>query len=78
MKLSTICGHEKWAGFFGINENGDQPECTEEIEIEVKEDCIEREDENIRLNFSVECPGCGALLEWPHEWEIVPMPGGER
>jgi len=71
MKLSTICGHEKWAGFFGINENGDQPECTEEIEIDVEEDCIIKEDGYVRPAFSVECPGCGVLLEWPQEWEIV-------
>lgn len=71
MKIRTVCEHEIWAGFFGINENGDQPECCEEIELEVEEDCIESKDGCIRPSFSIDCPKCGATLDWPQEWEIV-------
>jgi hypothetical protein len=70
-KLRTECGAELWAGFFGINTNGDQPECTEEIIEEVDEDCIERDESGIRPCYAVRCPKCGILLEWPQEWEIV-------
>jgi len=72
MKLRTTCEHMLWAGFFGINENGDQPECDTEIEEEIEEDCLETdEDGTIRPCYSVQCPKCGAWLEWPHAWEIV-------
>lgn len=70
MILITTCGNEIWSGFFGINANGDQPECGCEIEIEVDDDCIEYEGKTLRPAFSVQCPKCGAYLEWPQEWEI--------
>lgn len=70
-KLRTTCERELWAGFFGINENGDQPECSTEIEIEVEEEDIERDKQGIRPYFAVECPKCHGVLEWPHAWEIV-------
>ena len=71
MKLKTICERELFAGFFGINERGDQPECGTEIIIEVDEESIEREGDIIRPCFSVECPGCHACIDWPQEWEII-------
>ena len=72
VRLRTVCGRELWAGFFGINEHGDQPECYCEITEDVEEDSVERdEDGTVRPCYSVECPSCGGLLEWPHEWEII-------
>lgn len=71
MKLRTTCEAILWVGFFGINENGDQPECGCEIEEEVEDDCIDTESPGIRPSYSVRCPKCGSLLEWPHEWEII-------
>jgi hypothetical protein len=72
MKLSTTCEHTIWAGFFGINENGDQPECGEVIEIEVEEECVEVDRHgDVRPCFSVECPNCHNDLEWPQIWEVV-------
>jgi len=71
MKLRTTCEKEIWVGFFGMNANGDQPECLEEIEIEVDEDCIDEDHTGIRPSFTVECPKCHSLLEWPQVWEIV-------
>ncbi len=71
MKLQTTCEAEIWSGFFGINENGDQPECGAVIEEEVEEDCVERDEYGIRPCYSVRCPKCGILLEWPQEWEII-------
>ena len=70
VRLTTTCQRELWAGFFGYNANGDQPECPQEITVDVEEECVEREDGIIRPSFAVECPACGGLLEWPHEWEI--------
>ena len=72
MKLRTTCGHTIWAGFFGINEHGNQPECGEEIEIEVEEECIEVDKHgDTRPCFSVECSNCHNYLEWPQIWEVV-------
>jgi len=72
VKLETICEQELWAGFFGINANGDQPECGQEIIIEVEEDCIDTDDDgNIRPSYVVECPKCGALLDWPQVWTLI-------
>jgi hypothetical protein len=70
--LKTTCEGELWAGFFGINANGDQPECDAEITIEVEEDCTETDKYgNIRPSFSVECPKCHRDIDWPQEWEVV-------
>lgn len=71
MKLRTTCETELWAGFFGINENGDQPICNTEIEEEVEEDSIEQDEDGLRPCYAVRCPSCGSLLEWPQSWEIV-------
>jgi hypothetical protein len=72
IRMRTTCDHEIWAGFFGVDPNGTQPECGCEITIDVEPDCIEYEDGKMaRPSYSVECPKCKALLEWPQEWEIV-------
>jgi hypothetical protein len=76
MRLQTTCEHEIWSGFFGINANGDQPECQTEITIDVEDDCIVREEDTIRPSFSVDCPGCGATLDWPQEWITAPPEEG--
>lgn len=72
MKLSTTCEHVILAGFFGINENGHQPECGEEIEIQVEVESVETDEfGDTRPCFSVECPKCNNDLDWPQIWEIV-------
>jgi hypothetical protein len=72
VRLRTTCGRELWAGFFGINENGYQPECGCEITEDVEPESLERdEDGTVRPCYAVECPECKGLLEWPHEWEII-------
>jgi len=72
IRLRTICEGELWAGFFGINANGDQPECMEEIEIDVEDESIEVDsDGTIRPCYSIECPNCHRYLEWPQKWEVV-------
>jgi hypothetical protein len=71
MKLRTVCETELWAGFFWINENGDQPECGQEIEIEIDEDCIEEDEYGIRPASAIKCPKCHTWLVWPQEWEVV-------
>ena len=70
IRLRTTCERELWVGFFGYNENGDQPECTQEITIDVEPECVEKED-GIRPSFAVQCPSCKGWLEWPHEWEVI-------
>ena len=70
--LRTTCGAELWAGFFGIDCNGNQPECGHEFEIEVEEESVEIDKHgDIRVCFGIECPVCKTLLEWPQVWEIV-------
>jgi len=71
MKLRTVCEREIWSGFFGIDEYGTQPECGQEIEIEVEEDCIINDKYGIRPSFSVECPKCHGTIAWPQQWEVV-------
>jgi hypothetical protein len=71
VKIRTTCGMEIWSGFFGIDANGTQPDCMEEIEIEVEEESIEREGDAVKLCYSIACPKCGGLIEWPQEWEVV-------
>jgi hypothetical protein len=71
MKISTTCEQILWAGFFGNNPNGDQPECGTYIELDVEEDYIDKEEPGIRPSYSIRCPKCNALLEWPQEWEEV-------
>jgi hypothetical protein len=71
VRLSTVCGHTLWAGFFGIDQSGNQPECQCEIVEDVDVDCLEIDATGTRPCYSVECPSCGAVLEWPQEWEIV-------
>jgi len=75
--LQTTCEHELWAGFFGIDERGSQPECGQVVTVEIDdEDEIDAdEDGTIRPCFSVECPRCGGLLEWPQAWQRY-APGG--
>ena len=70
--LRTTCEMETPVGFFGINADGCQPDCGHEFEIEVEAESIETDDDGtIRPCYSVRCPKCKALLEWPQEWEVV-------
>ena len=73
MKLTTTCERILFAGYFGIDEIGTQPECGCVVEIEIEdkdvEECIEYDGDNIRPSFSVECPKCKTMLEWPQVWE---------
>jgi len=69
--IRTTCGCEGWAGFFGYNENGDQPECNADVVLEVEEDCLYEEDGRLYLAYDETCPVCGGNLVWPQEWEIV-------
>ena len=66
--LQTSCETELWAGFFGIDETGRQPECDQEILEELEEDGT------MRPCYSVQCPKCKTWLEWPHRWELLPQP----
>ena len=70
IQLETTCEQELWAGFFGINSNGDQPECGNFITEVVEEESIEFDETGIRPCYSVRCTKCGALLEWPQQWEL--------
>ena len=70
--LRTECTMELWAGFFGIDVNGTQPECGHEFEIEVEVDSLETSDDGtVRPCYGVHCPKCNSLLEWPQAWELV-------
>lgn len=70
--LRTTCEMEIWSGFFGIDCEGNQPECGCEVEIEVELESIEVDaDGTLRPCFGVQCPGCKCLLEWPQSWEVV-------
>ena len=69
--LETVCEAELWAGFFGIDETGSQPECNTTITEEVDEDCIDVDDEGVRPSYTVSCPKCGCSLEWPQTWTIL-------
>jgi hypothetical protein len=70
--LRTTCETELWAGFFGIDETGRQPECDQEILEELEEDSLEiEEDGTMRPCYSVQCPKCKTWLEWPHAWYLV-------
>lgn len=72
MVLRTECQNEMFAGFFGINADGMQPECGTVITEEVDGlDGFEADREGVRPAYAVTCPGCGCQLEWPHDWEIV-------
>ena len=72
IKLQTICTMELWAGYFGIDEDGNQPECGEVINIKVEQEDIETdEDGTIRPCYAIRCPKCKMNLEWPQAWETV-------
>jgi hypothetical protein len=74
VQLQTICEAELWSGFFGIDETGRQPECGCVITEQAEEDSIEvDQDGKMRPCYSVQCPQCGFLLEWPQAWEPVPV-----
>ena len=69
-----------WAGFFGIDTDGNQPECNNEIEAEFSEGEIEYDaalEGYITSAFT--CPRCKNVLEWPQTWDIVhnPTEGGK-
>ena len=68
--LSTTCEIEIWSGFFGVDCDGTHPECGQDIEVHV-DDYEEDEDGSCRPHFSVECPKCKNILEWPQEWECT-------
>ena len=59
MIVEATCNCEIFAGFFGIDANGNQPECGNVLRIEVDEDEIEYEDDLIKLPYSVKCDSCG-------------------
>jgi hypothetical protein len=70
--LTTTCGAESWMPFFGIDETGRMPECDQVLTEEVEEDSLEIDsDGTMRPCYSIECPNCGCLLEWPHAWELI-------
>lgn len=72
IRLRTICEAELWAGFFGYNTNGDQPECGFEIIEDVEEESLEVDQQgNMRPCYAIECPKCGTTIEWPQEWEVI-------
>lgn len=73
-QLRTVCGAELWSGFFGVDADGTQPECTCEIFVETDE--YEEDGDDIHLPFSVECPECGMVLEWPQVWETAECNAG--
>jgi len=69
MKVKTDCGHILWAGHFGINESGDQPECLHVIRMDVEEACYTHVEYGIELSFSSRCPKCNSTIESDHLWE---------
>lgn len=69
--LNTVCENLIFSGVFGINENGDWPECDTLIEEEYDEEELVVDECGTRPSFVVSCPKCGCALEWPHNWEIV-------
>ena len=70
--LRTVCEMELWAGFFGVDTNGNQPECGHEFTIEIESDSIAVDvDGTVRPCYGVNCPKCNSLLEWPQAWEVV-------
>lgn len=69
--LTTVCERELFAGYFGLDADGTQPECLQIIEVEVSEEEIDYGDDGVpRPPFTVTCPSCGNTIEWPHEWAI--------
>lgn len=69
--LRTTCEIEIWSGFFGIDANGTQPECGNEIEIDVEPDEYETDEHgDVRPVFAVLCTKCKTWLEWPQIWEF--------
>jgi hypothetical protein len=72
MRLTTICESILWAGFFGINEHGDQPECLHETAVEVEDEDEYTEDKDgLRPVAEYSCPSCGGSLGWPQKWVIM-------
>jgi len=60
MKLEATCRCELFAGFFGIDASGNQPECGNTIEIDVElDDLIKVDDDSFCLPYSIECESCG-------------------
>lgn len=75
LTIQTVCQQELWAGFFGINENGDQPACNQIITVQMGKDCIDfNPDGSIKSVPAFKCPKCKSLLEWPQEWYVVNDP----
>jgi len=74
IKLETTCTMEIWSGFFGIDVEGNQPECGEVIQIEVEPDSLIIEDDGTAYPcYSIECPKCKGVLEsGPYTtWDIL-------
>jgi hypothetical protein len=74
MKIETECGATIWRGFFGVNELGDQDECTGVIieEVDDERELWEPSKDGGWIGpVTVTCPACGYLLEWPQVWYEV-------
>lgn len=69
--LETECENLLFVGFFGMNENGDWPECGEYITEDVEEDSLVVDEYGTRPCYEVECPKCGCSLGWPHNWSVL-------
>ena len=71
LTIATVCEHEVWSGFFGIDQYGNQPFCHNEITLQVEEECVSYAQNGTVKTFTVKCPKCGGLIEDECEWEIV-------
>ena len=38
---------------------------------EVDADCVDADDVGLRPSYTIGCPACGRLLEWPQAWQIL-------
>lgn len=60
---------EIWSGFFGIDEDGNQPECGTHIRIEVEEESVVWGKDGPYPCYDIECPKCKGLLDSAYtEW----------
>lgn len=61
LKLTTECPCELFVGLFGIDADGNQPECGHCIEVETDQYEIYRDE--FHLLVSVTCPNCQQTLD---------------
>ena len=64
---------ELFAGFFGIDANGTQPECGATVVVELDEESVELDGDGYpRPCFEVTCQSCGGVIDPTCcDWEVL-------